>query len=164
MAISNPLSDYLNTSHIDYDVLMHKHTTNAIDTAYSAQIPMQSLAKAVLLEDSSGNYLMAAVPCQNKLNLKRLKTKLSKKFNLASEAKLKQLFDDCEPGAIPALGQPYKIPTICDDSLLEQSCVYIEGGDHQALLKFSQDQFCRLLGDSPHDIISKEITHPHHPA
>ncbi len=159
MAISNPLSDYLSRSDIDYDVLKHKHTNNAIDTAYSAQIPMDRLAKAVLLEDNSGNYLVAVLPCQNRISLQQLNNKLSKDYNLAPEAELHRIFDDCEPGAIPAVGQPYKIPTICDDSLLDQPCVYIEGGDHQALLKFSHDQFCRLLGNSPHDVISQDGQH-----
>ncbi|MCW8885516.1 MAG: YbaK/EbsC family protein [Motiliproteus sp.] len=159
MAISIPLTEYLRDTHIEYDVLKHKATTNAMDTAYSAHIPIDSLAKGVILKDHRGNYLMAAVPCHNRLNLSSLNQKRSSHYNLASESQIKQLFGDCELGAIPACGQPYELETICDDQLLNQPAVYIEAGDHCALLKFKQEQFKQLMANARHDLISDKSHH-----
>ncbi|OMH32756.1 aminoacyl-tRNA deacylase [Motiliproteus sp. MSK22-1] len=161
MAISITLNDYLSNTHVDYDILKHKHTTNAFDTAYKSQISMANLAKAVVLQDADGEYLMAVLPSQNKLKLKWISRQLHRRFNLAPEQDLKSIFQDCDLGAIPAVGNAYKMKTICDEQLLESSCVYIEGGDHQALIKLKQDQFAQLMKDVPHHKISKPFIHEH---
>ena len=154
MAISIPLNDYLADTHVDYDILKHKHTTNAIDTAYNSRISMASLAKAVVLQDTSGEYLMAVMPSQNKLQLKWICQQLHREFDLAPVQDLKDIFQDCDLGAIPAVGRAYKMQTVCDEQLLAPPCVYIEGGDHQALIKLKQDQFARLMKGVPHYSIS----------
>ena len=155
MAISITLSEYLAHTDVDYNILKHKHTTNSIDTAYKAQISMANLAKAVVLQDGGGEYLMAILPSQNRLKLKWLSREMHRQFDLAPETALKVIFQDCDPGAIPALGVAYQIPTVCDDQLLESPCVYIEGGDHEALIKLQKDQFARLMKGIPHLRISR---------
>jgi prolyl-tRNA editing enzyme YbaK/EbsC (Cys-tRNA(Pro) deacylase) len=55
-------------------------------------------------------------------------------LRLATEAKLKYLLKDCEPGAVPPLGAAYGLETVWDDSLLEQSDTYFEAGDHETLV------------------------------
>ncbi len=159
MAISMTLSDYLASAHIDYDILKHKQTTNSIDTAYKAHISLSTLAKAVVLQDDQGAYLMAVVPSHNRIKLNWISKSLARRYSLASEKELKKLFRDCELGAIPAVGSAYSLDTICDEQLLEEPCVYIEGGDHQALIKLSGDEFARLMQDIPHDRISTMSDH-----
>ncbi len=171
MAIATSLSDYLAKSHINYDVVKHKHTSNSIDTAYNAHIPMAELAKAVVLQDEQGDYLMAVVPATHRLKLNWVSRQLKHRYSLASEQDLRNLFTDCDLGAIPAMGPAYHIRSIYDDQLLDEPCVYIEGGDHQALIKLEQEQFSRLMEGLPHERISashqreglhRRANHAHH--
>ncbi|WP_207063064.1 aminoacyl-tRNA deacylase [Motiliproteus sp. SC1-56] len=154
MTMSMTLSEYLADHHADYNLLKHKHTTNAFDTAYTAHIPMEHLAKAVVLEDTDGHHLMAVVPSMRRLKLRRINRKLGRNFRLVSEVELKALFQDCDLGAIPAMGQAYEMDTICDEDLLNQPYVYIEAGDHEELIKLERAEFQRLMSGQLHDYIS----------
>ena len=55
-----------------------------------------------------------------------------------------QLFDDCELGAIPPVGQPYDMEMIVDDRLNEQPDLYFEAGDHMSLIHVNAVAFQRL--------------------
>ncbi len=154
MAMSMSLNQYLSRKQVDYDVLKHKHTTNSFDTAYTAHIPMAHLAKAVILRDENDRYMMAVVPSMNKVKLRWLNKKLNRRFQLVSERELRSLFEDCELGAIPALGDAFNLDMICDDQLLEEPYVYIEAGDHEELVKLDHEQFNQLMRETRHARIS----------
>ena len=61
------------------------------------------------------------------------------------EAELKILFDDCEQGAVPALGQVYGLPVIWDKSLEGLTSIYFESGDHQNLIRVDHGSFMQLM-------------------
>jgi Ala-tRNA(Pro) deacylase len=115
---------------------------------------MAHLAKAVVLKDETGHRLMAVVPSMNHLKLRWINKKMNHHYDLVGEMELKELFRDCELGAIPALGQAFQMETICDDQLLDEPVVYLEGGDHEALIKLRQDEFSALMASVHHDRIS----------
>ena len=71
-----------------------------------------------------------------------------------SEVELKDIFQDCELGAVPALGQAYGIDMIWDDELLACDDIYIESGDHEQLLHMSREQFAALMSSYTHEAIS----------
>ncbi len=50
-----------------------------------------------------------------------------------------RLFGDCEPGAVPALGDAYGIQVIWDDDLKYTSDIYIEAGDHEHLIRIEPE-------------------------
>lgn len=154
MTMSTTLRNYLADQRADYSLLKHKHTTNTLDTAEKAHIPLANLAKAVVLKDQQGRHLMAVVPSMHRLRLRWLNRKLGRSFRLVGERELRTLFVDCDLGAIPAFGQAYAMETICEEQLLQQRHVYIEAGDHEELIKLEHDEFQRLMADQPHDRIS----------
>ena len=149
MSIAKRVEWYLDASGVDYEVLPHPHSSYSAQTARRTRIPLFCLAKPVLLEDEFG-YVMAIVPAARKIDIARLGTQLNRDLELATEAEVGSLFDDCEHGAMPALGSPYKIPTVYDDSLMGLSDVYFEAGDHDDVVHLSGDAFLDLLGGSLH--------------
>ena len=70
------------------------------------------------------------------------------------EADLEEAFYDCAPGAIPAVGEEYLIPTIVDERLRHLKEVFFEAGDHERLVHISSDGFSRLMEDAEYLSIS----------
>ena len=147
MAISMTLAEYLNNAGISYDLVAHPFTHSSLDSAESAHIPGDKLAKCVVLEDNEG-YLLAVIPSTHRLDLDSLQRYLGRKMNLVSEMRLTQLFHDCEFGAIPPIGKAFGYETLLDNSLLECDDVYFEAGDHTDLVHLTGNQFKSLMGDA----------------
>jgi Ala-tRNA(Pro) deacylase len=145
MTMARRLKWYLDAREVEYEVLPHDPSSTSEETARKAAIPPQRLAKPVLLEDDRG-YVMAVVPASHRSDLV-----------LASERELTELFHDCEPGAIPALGPPYRVPTVYDDALCELEDVYFEAGDHEDLVHMDAASFLHLLRDSLHGRFSRAL-------
>ena len=147
MSIATTVSDYLAEQDVEYDVLLHSHTTCSGETAESSHVPGGCLAKSVILEDDQG-YLMVVLPATRQVDLGELHRVLKRNLGLALESELGRLFQDCEIGALPALGPAYGLETIVDDAIAEQPEVYFEAGDHEQLIHVSAEVFEALLGDN----------------
>lgn len=156
MAIAKRLEWFLEAAGIDYEVLPHPRSHYSAQTARRSRVPLYCLAKPVLLEDEYG-YVMAVVPAARRVDIERLGQQLNRVLELATEAEVDDLFQDCEQGAMPALGTPYRIPTVYDDSLAGLSDVYFEAGDHDDIVHMSGDAFLELLSGSLHGRFSSAL-------
>jgi Ala-tRNA(Pro) deacylase len=154
MGIAKRLKWFLDASGIDYEVLPHPHSSYSAQTARRSRIPLYCLAKPVLFEDEYG-YVMAVLPAARRVDVERLGAQLHRRLELATEAEVDDLFDDCEDGAMPAIGTPYRIPTVYDDSLTGLPDVYFEAGDHDDVVHMSGDAFLELLSGSLHGRFSR---------
>jgi Ala-tRNA(Pro) deacylase len=153
MSIAPQLRHYLDEAKADYDIVDHRPTQSALDSARSANIPAERVAKAVLLDTDEEDHLLAVVPADRKVELSELRSELGRKPRLSNEAEIGKLFRDCEVGALPPVG--YGITTIIDDSLDQQPDVYFEAGDHKSLVHMNRDQFSRLTRDARHGQFSE---------
>jgi Ala-tRNA(Pro) deacylase len=156
MPIARRLQWYLDAKGVPYDVLPHPHSSSSLETARQAHVPAGSLAKAVLLEDERG-YVMAIVPASHRIDLARLNQQLHRELELAREREIAELFHDCDRGALPALGSPYRVPTVYDDALSAAPEVYFEAGDHEDVVHLQCGDFLRLLEGSLHGRFSQRI-------
>src|SRR3990172_3881239 len=114
MVIAMKLSDYLKANEVRYEVLNHPHSGSSMQTAKASNVPADCLAKAVVLEDDA-HAMMAVLPASRRLRLGELQASNGRALRLATEAELKDLFTDCEPGAVPPVGVAYGMETIWDD-------------------------------------------------
>ena len=159
MTIAHTLKSFLESEHVPYEVIPHRHTTTSLRSAGAAHIEASRLAKAVLLEEDleHSHYRMAVVPASHRLQLADAGRRIGCKVHLATEEDAAMLFADCETGAIPALGTAYGVETLIEDSLLTHPEVYFEAGDHENLVRMSTPDFLRLLGDCPHGGIARPM-------
>lgn len=155
MAIAITLQEYLSDMDVDYDILKHAHTEVSTQTARIAHIPGEQLAKSVVLEDENGRYLLAVIPSNRHVSLGKLHQQYKIRMGLATEAELEEIFDDCELGAVPPVGDPYGIDVIMDNSLEQCSDVYFEAGDHVNLVHLSGESFQRLMNKARHGSFTK---------
>jgi Ala-tRNA(Pro) deacylase len=149
MAIARTVEQYLKSHDVDYELVEHPRSVTSMHTAQLAHVPGDQLAKSVLLEDERG-YLVAVIPATHRLDLGKLHHQLDRRVGLAVEREVTELFRDCDPGAIPALGAAYRIDAIVDDALLHQTDVYFEAGDHEALVHVSGAAFGAMMAGIPH--------------
>lgn len=155
MSIAQHVNQYLAAKKIPFELISHAPTDTTLESAISAHIPHSSMAKAVVMQDHEGHRLMAVLPANKKLKLRTLEQLIQRELHLLNEDEISALFQDCEPGAIPAIGPAYRMDTFYDDSLFEHDRICIEGGDHRHLISLSGMDFEKVLENCHHGDISE---------
>ena len=156
MAIATTLANYLGQSDVAYAVMKHRHSSSSLDTAEAAHVSGEQIAKPVVLKDEQG-FVMAVIPATCKARLGVISRMMNRNLGLASESDFARLFEDCEVGAVPAMGQAYNMEMIWDDELALVPDVYCEAGDHEILIEMSCKQFKELMKESQHGQISTHM-------
>jgi Ala-tRNA(Pro) deacylase len=152
MTVASTVQRYLVGQGIGYAILSHPVTGSSSETAQSARISGNCIAKTVVLRDGDDGdgYLLAVVPASHHLDLDLVQGCLGRSVALASEQEIGQLFPDCDLGAIPPLGQAYGLDVVLDDSLAGLDEVCFEGGDHRTLLRVGGKQFREMMSGARH--------------
>ncbi|CAE6797983.1 hypothetical protein R75461_05042 [Paraburkholderia nemoris] len=144
MSMSATLQECLRSKGSQYKIVHHPHSHSSIETAAAAHIPGDRLAKTVLFEDEHG-YVAAVLPSTYAVRLSELWAKTGRHLLLAKEFDLRELFKDCDIGALPPVCTAYGMRTYLDESLAQQPDVYFEAGDHEELIHMGTDQFLDLM-------------------
>jgi Ala-tRNA(Pro) deacylase len=155
MAIARTLTTYLEERGVKYDLVEHAHSATALESAHAANVPAHQVAKAVVLHDDGG-YVVSVLPANHSLEISWVNEELGRNLQMAEEQEFKALFEDCESGAVPALGDAYGLQVIWDDELKYTADIYIEAGDHEHLILLDRKDFRALMSSLPHTIISKD--------
>lgn len=153
MSISITMQGYLEDNHIRYDAAKHARTGCSMMTAHASHVPGGALAKGVVLKWDDG-YVLAVLPASRHVDLARMREIIGDKVRLASEEEASSLFPDCDEGAVPILGVPYRVCCVVDEQLRHAGDVYFEGGDHRTLVHVTGDEFSRLMYGMPQARIS----------
>src|SRR5688572_965378 len=102
--IAKTLKDFLDQRKVRYVVITHSPAFTAHEVAQSAHIPGRVMAKTVMVI-IDGALAMAVLPANHRVMLDDLREITdSDDVRLAREDEFKQLFPDCEPGAMPPFG------------------------------------------------------------
>jgi Ala-tRNA(Pro) deacylase len=128
----------------EYELLLHRYTGSSRETAAAAHVPEDHIAKAVVVKDGA-DYAIVIIPASRWLQMAELRKQLGRDLQLATEDEIAQLFNDCEPGAVPPLGPAYGVETLLDEVLSSLDDVYFEAGDHQQLVHIRGEGFQDLL-------------------
>ena len=148
MGIATTMREYLEDSHVPYDIVMHNRTSNSTMTARVSHVSPYALAKGVVLK-WDGGYMLAVLPASRQVDLKKVREIVGEDVKLASEEETAALFPDCAEGAVPILGAPYHLACVMDEGLEATDDIYFEGGDHRTLVHVSHDGFDRLMYGMP---------------
>jgi Ala-tRNA(Pro) deacylase len=144
MTIANRLQEYIADRKLAWDPVSHDPSSTCMESAHSAHVPPDRVAKAVVLKGNAG-YLMAVFPANHHLNVEDLGEAIGDDLVLVNESTLGTLFADCQPGAVPPVGAAYGIRTLWDENLGSRSDVYFEGGDHKTLVHMKGADFGALM-------------------
>ncbi|MCY1398698.1 Cys-tRNA(Pro) deacylase [compost metagenome] len=153
MRMARTVERSLEQARCDFDIVAHPHSSTSLESARVASVPAERVAKSVILDDRHGNYIMAVLPANKHLDMSKIQS--SGNWQLTRESGLPHLFEDCERGAIPALGEAYGIKMLLDPSLTRQGDIYLEAGNHSYLVHMSTEQYLKLV---PHAEV-REVCH-----
>ncbi|MGZ4382551.1 MAG: aminoacyl-tRNA deacylase [Gaiellaceae bacterium] len=128
------LSRALALESVDYEVIEHPRTETATAEAKVLGVPLDEVAKTVVLV-TSGGHVRAVLPASERLDLARVRELLGdgKTVHLASEEELAHDYPMFELGAVPPLGGP-RDPVLVDRHTAERESVIVEAGSHRESL------------------------------
>ncbi len=139
------LKEFLDENKVKYVAISHSQAFTAQEIAASAHIPGRQLAKTVIVI-LNGDMAMAVLPATDHVDLRLLKKAAgAKEAKLAGEKEFKDLFPDCEIGAMPPFGNLYDLGVYVAASLAEGEEIAFNAGSHTELIKMAYQDFERLV-------------------
>jgi len=139
------LKHCLDDHHVKYMTINHLAAYTAQETAESAHIHGNELAKTVMVK-LDGKLAMAVLPASQKLNLNLLKLAAgASKAELAQEAEFRDKFPECELGAMPPFGNLYGMEVFVAETLTADAEIAFNSGSHTELIRMSYKDFERLV-------------------
>jgi len=145
MPIAQRVRDHLEANDVVYERLPHAHTETSQETAEATHVPGDQLAKGVVLEKEDGEHILAVLPATRIVHYSDIEAHCGSRVKPAGHDTLGQFFIDCEVGAVPPFGTLYGLPTVVDDTLLNEDPIYFESGDHESVIRLSKTDFRSLL-------------------
>ena len=139
------LKQFLDSHNIKYVSIKHSEAYTAQEIAASAHIPGKELAKTVIVK-IDGNMAMAVLPAGYKVEFELLKEAAkANKVELASEEEFKDVFPDCEIGAMPPFGNLYDLDVLVDNSLVDDDEIAFNACNHHELIRLAFKDFTKLV-------------------
>lgn len=142
------LRKYLDDNRIRYVVISHSTAYTAQDAAQASHIPGKEIAKTVMVnvDGEDGRMAMVVLPATSKIDFGLLKEATgADAIELATEDEFKDVFPDCEIGAMPPFGNLYNIPVYVAQRLTEDEEIAFNAGNHRELIKMRYKDFERLV-------------------
>jgi Ala-tRNA(Pro) deacylase len=139
------LKEFLDRYHTKYVCISHSPAYTAQEIAASVHIPGQEVAKTVIVK-LDGELAMAVLPASSRLDLSLLKEASgARQVGLASEPEFKNLFPDCEIGAMPPFGNLYGLSVYVAEDLTDDAEIAFNAGTHSELIRMAYSDFERLV-------------------
>ncbi len=139
------LKQFLDSNEIKYETLSHPTTYTSQHTAESAHIPVQEMAKTVMVK-LDGKMAMVVVPTSHRVDLNMLQEVTGAgNVELATEKEFKDLFPECEVGAMPPFGNLYDMQVFVSEKLAEDESIAFNAGTHTELIRLSYSDYASLV-------------------
>lgn len=125
-------------------MIKHSKAYTAQEVAASAHIPGKEMAKTVIVK-IDGKFAMAVLPASYSANLDLLKRTVgADNVELATESEFKDIFPDCDIGAMPPFGNLYGLDIYVAEKLAEDTEIAFNACSHTELIKMSFQDYVAL--------------------
>lgn len=146
MTIPTRISDYLDSHHISYQSFRHSPAYTAQGIAQAQHISGKKLAKVVMVVSGDKKMIMTVVPANHRVDLNKLGGLLKTRWvRLATEEEFEDYFPECELGAMPPLGNIYRLDVWVDEKLASLPEISFNAGTHAETIQMSFPDFERLV-------------------
>ena len=138
------LMEFLDGNKVKYVIMKHSPAYTAQEVASSAHIKGKELAKTVMIK-IDGTIAMAVLPASYRIDMDALKKAAkAKKIELATEKEFRDLFPECETGAMPPFGNLYDMDVYVASSLEDDENIAFNAGTHTELIQLPYEDFKKL--------------------
>lgn len=139
------LRKYLDENKVKYVVISHSPVFTAQETAQNAHVSGKEMAKTIIVK-IAGQTAMVVLPASCRINFEYLRELTGEEeVRLASEQEFKDMFPDCEVGAMPPFGNLYSLDVYVAQKLTEDDEIAFNAGNHRELIKMKYKDFDRLV-------------------
>ena len=145
MSVCARLETLLEEGKARFEVIDHPLAFTAQEEAAASHVPGRHWAKTVsILVD--GEPVLAVVPATRMLDLSKLRRMTgTDRVEIAREAEFKDLYPDCDLGAMPPFGNLYGMPVFVAESLRKDEEIAFNAGSHTELIRLSYKDFAKLV-------------------
>ncbi len=141
------LMTWLESEGIDHEVHEHDRSLTAVATARAEGVDPHTFEKVVWVRSAMGGDALIVLDANDHLDLSKAREVLrSGRVRLVSEQELKKLAPDCDPGAMPAVGKLFGIPTYADLHVSDSSEVSFNAGSHTVAVRVDRKAWEKALG------------------
>jgi Ala-tRNA(Pro) deacylase len=145
MTCNKRLEAYLREQQVPYEVQHHRITYTTHDTAVTEHIPDALMAKVVIVV-AAERLAMLVLPATATVDVARASAVLGvEELRLAHEWEFRDVFPDCELGAMPPFGNLYDLPVYVDQALAANEMVVFTAGTHTDTIRMRYADFARLV-------------------
>lgn len=142
--ISRRLKALLEENGIPFEVVPHDPAYTAQQLAAGMHVPGREFVKAVVVRLDE-RYALAAVPAHRLVDVKALaRLAGAARCKLATEAEFRDLFPECEVGAMPPVGRLYGLPTYVDEEVTRDESVVANAGTHAEAVRVRYEDLARV--------------------
>lgn len=139
------LKVFLDSHNVKYVVISHSPAYTALEIAALARIPGKEIAKTVIV-NADKTKIMVVLPASHMVDFTSLRTITNAQYmELASEQQFKDLFPECELGAMPPFGNLFNLEVIVAESLAEDEMIAFNAGTHKELVRMTYRDFVQLV-------------------
>ena len=139
------LIKYLDDNNVPYVTITHSQAFTAQQVAASAHIKGREMAKTVIIKIND-KLAMAVLPATYHVDFHLLKEITgNENVVLAHESEFKEIFEDCETGAMPPFGNLYNMDVFVAQSLTADVEIAFNAGTHSELIRMGYTDFERLV-------------------
>lgn len=145
MPQANRLESFLQDRGAHFEVDEHRETFTAQSTAQVEHVPGKHFVKVVMVK-ADGDLVMMCVPAPHAVDLDEAAEVLdADSVSLASEEEFRDVFADCDVGAMPPFGNLYDVPVWVDQALTEDDWIVFNACSHTRAIRMAFDEFERLV-------------------
>ena len=128
-----------------YETLPHREAFTAQGVASAVHVSGWQLAKVLVVRAPDEEPVMVVLPASCRLDLGALARVLDKSsVSLVPEEEIKNLFPDCETGAMPPFGQLYGMSVYVDKCFPKAGDFAFQAGNHHEVVRMSYADYERL--------------------
>ena len=139
------LEAFLRNEDVSFNKIAHHKTYTAQRTAADTHISGKEIAKTVIVK-LDGQMCMVVLPGDMQIDINLLREATgAKDIRLATEMEFKDLFENCEVGAMPPFGNLYDMPVYVAEALKEDVFIAFNAGTHSLLIQMKYADFERLV-------------------
>ena len=139
------LKEYLDRNGVRWVSIVHSPAYTAQEIAASAHVKGKELAKTVMVK-VDGKPVMVVLPASQRVDFQVLRDVTGgESVVLSSEAEFRELFPDCEAGAMPPFGNLYGMDVYVSAKLAEDDEIAFNAGSHTELMKLRYEDFEKLV-------------------
>jgi len=145
MSIAPEVEKLLKQEGVSYDVIKHPTAYTAQEEAAAAHISGYEWAKTVIYFTEDDEPIMAVLPASYHVSEPALEELVdSGSLRLAEEGDFAGLYPNCEPGAMPPLGNLYGQRVFVDERLADDEEIVFNAGNHTEAVRMRYADFARL--------------------